>query len=57
MPYGGVTCKMASKGATLKVFKEEKKVSEELGRFVVELANEAISRRNVFTIGLSGIFF
>lgn len=48
---------MATKGATLKIFKEEKQVSEELGRFVVGLANEAISRRNVFTVGLSGIFF
>ena len=47
---------MATKRADLKVFKDEKKVSEELGGFVVGLANEAISRRGVFTIGLSGIF-
>lgn len=45
---------MADTRLTLKIFKNENEVSENLAKFVVNSANKAIADRGMFTVGLSG---
>ena len=35
---------------------DEKKVSEYMSSFVIDVAKQAVERSGVFTVGLSGIF-
>ncbi|XP_046381284.1 6-phosphogluconolactonase-like [Haliotis rufescens] len=39
---------------TVLVFENESSVSENLGKFVADKANDAIKRKNIFTVGVSG---
>ena len=39
------------------VYKDEKKVSENMCLFVIDVAKQAITRSGVFSVGLSGGFF
>ena len=40
--------------AKLKIYEDENKVSDEVCKFIVEIANESINQHGAFYVGLSG---